>query len=103
MHRLGEMKYRYAPLFNLLGTLCGVVTVVLFLVIYFLTVYIAYLDGFVQMLLTMVLSFVAQLYWIYQIGHLTGTFLNTLTVLCLIWVVVAISTFALSKAGRDTA
>ena len=88
---------------SILTMFCSIVTVVLFIVIYVLTVYIAYLDGLIQMLLTMALPFIAQLYWIYQIGHLTGTFLNTLTVLCLIWVVVAISTFALSKAGRETA
>jgi hypothetical protein len=88
---------------NFLGILCGIAMVALFLVIYILTVYIAYLDGFAQMLLTMVLPFVAQIYWIYHIGHLTGTFLNTLTVLCIVWVVLAISTFALSKAGRETA
>jgi hypothetical protein len=55
------------------------------------------------MLLTLLLPVAAQIYWIFHIEHLTGTFLNALTVLCLVWVVLAISTFALSRASRETA
>ncbi len=93
------MRRNYA----FLAIFCGLAMAVLFLAIHLFTLYIAYPGGAGQMLLTLLLPVAAQIYWIFHIAHLTGTFLNALTVLCLVWVVLAISTFALSRASRETA
>jgi predicted exporter len=71
--------------------------------IYLLTLYIAYLTGFFQMLLTLVFPMVAQIYWIFRIWYETGTFLNTLTLLCIAWVVIIGSAFALTAAVSEKA
>jgi hypothetical protein len=87
-------------LFAALAMIAGFGVWILSLGIYLLTLYIAYLSGFVQMLLTLIFPVAAQIYWIFNIWYLTGTFLNTLTVLCLVWVVLLISTFAFSQLSE---
>jgi hypothetical protein len=80
----------------------GFVAGILFVGIHIFTVYLAYLSGLPQMLLTLIFPIGAQIYWVLHIWRLTGTFLNVLTGLCLIWVLVLVSALILSRASRET-
>ena len=64
--------------------------------IYLFTLYIAYLTGFVPMLLTLAFPVLGQIYWIIAIWTSTGVFLNLLTVLCIAWLVIIAGAFGLT-------
>jgi hypothetical protein len=68
--------------------------------IYLLTLYIAYLTGFFQMLLTLAFPVVSQIYWIFRLWYETGTFFNLLTLLCIAWLVVMGLGFALVSTSE---
>lgn len=89
--------------FGFLATIVGFVAIILFFCIHLLALFIAYPNGLAQMLLTLILPIVAEVYWIIQIRDETGTFSNALTVLCLIWIILVIATFASSLVSRETA
>jgi hypothetical protein len=76
---------------------------ILFVGIHIFTVYLAYTHSILQMLLTLVVPVGAQLYWIFQTWYATGTFLNLLSGLCLIWLVVLALALVLHSATRETA
>ena len=76
---------------------------ILFVGIHIFTVYLAYTHSVLQMLLTLIVPVVAQVYWVFQIWHTTGTFLNLLTGLCLVWLAVFASALVLHFATRETA
>jgi hypothetical protein len=78
-------------IFSYMAVVCAVSAWGLALVIYLLTLYIAYLSGFVYMLLTFVFPVVGQIYWILVLWAATGSFLNTLTIMCLVWVALVLS------------
>jgi hypothetical protein len=80
----------------------GIAAGILFVGIHIYTVHLAYTHSILQMLLTLIVPIGAQLYWLFQIWHATGTFLNPLTVLCLIWLVVFASALVLHFATRET-
>jgi hypothetical protein len=69
--------------------------------IYLLTLYVAYLTGFVPMLLTLIFPFLAQIYWIYHLWSITGVFFNTLTVLCIVWVLVMLAGAGAAAVAKD--
>ncbi|MGC2026104.1 hypothetical protein, partial [Bradyrhizobium sp.] len=69
--------------------------------IYLLTLYIAYLTGFVPMLLTLIFPFLAQIYWIFHLWSITGVFFHTLTVLCIVWVLVMLAGAGAAAAAKD--
>ncbi|MGA7482508.1 MAG: hypothetical protein WBW26_11575, partial [Bradyrhizobium sp.] len=65
------------------------------------TLYIAYLTGFVPMLLTLIFPFLAQIYWIFHLWSITGVFFHTLTVLCIVWVLVMLAGAGAAAAAKD--
>jgi hypothetical protein len=75
---------------------------ILFVGIHIFTVYLAYTHSILQMLLTLFVPIVAELYWLVHIWYETGTFFNLLTALCLIWLVVVLSALVLHFATRET-
>lgn len=82
---------------------CGLLVVIGWVLaagIYLLTLYIAYLTGFFQMLLTLALPGVAQVYWTFRFWYETGTFLNLLTILCIAWLVLMGLGFGLAAASE---
>jgi hypothetical protein len=94
---------RRSLFFSYLAAVCTVGAWGLALVIYLLTLYIAYLSGFVFMLLTFFFPVAGQIYWILVLWATTGSFLNTLT--CLVWVALALSAliFGVISSRDDTA
>jgi hypothetical protein len=79
-----------------------IVAGILFVGIHIFTVYLAWTHSILQMLLTLIVPVGAQLYWLFHIWYVTGTFLNLLTGLCLIWLVVFLSALVLYFATRET-
>jgi hypothetical protein len=79
-----------------------IVAGLLFVGIHIYTVHLAYTHSILQMLLTLIVPFGAQLYWLVHIWHVTGAFWNLLTGLCLIWLVVFSSALVLHFATRET-
>jgi hypothetical protein len=75
---------------------------ILFVGIHIFTVYLAWTHSILQMLLTLIVPVGAQLYWLVHTWYLTGRFLNLLTGLCLIWLVVFVSALVLHFATRET-
>ncbi len=71
---------------------CVVVVWILSVAIYGLSLYYAYLSSIVALAVTFFLPILGQLYWIWSLWSTTGVFLNTLTVMCIVW-------FALAAAG----
>jgi hypothetical protein len=55
-----------------------------------------------RLLATIFLPFLSQLYWIWQLWNETGKFLNTLTILCLVWIVVCLFTLLMAAAGEKS-
>ena len=72
-----------------LGGLCMIGLWILGVIIYFFTLYLAYLTSFVAILLTFFFPFIGQLYWLWAYWNATGVFLNELTMLCIGWLALA--------------
>ena len=81
----------------------GLATGILFLLLHLYTLYIAYPNGLLTTILTLICPIGAELYWIVHIWLLTEKLPIPLTLLCLVWVVLAISTLALFRASEETA
>lgn len=81
-------------------TFCRFVVWLLTPCIYLFTLYLAYLTSFPAVLAALFFPFIAQLYWIWVLWNATGTLQNLFTLLCFIWVALAvIGIFARTKAA----
>jgi hypothetical protein len=70
--------------------LCGFGLWVLTPVIWFFTIYLAYLTSFRALLAALFFPFLVQLYWMWALWTETGNALNLFTLLCLAWVTLAV-------------
>jgi len=86
-------------MFGLLFALAVPALSLLSLGIYFFTLYLAYLTSFQALLGAMFFPVLAQLYWIWILWGITGTFFHTLTLLCLVWITI----FAIVMVGSIAA
>jgi HEPN superfamily AbiU2-like protein len=86
-----KKSQRRTMVLAIITMLCGFGLWVLTPVIWLFTVYLAYLASFRALLAALFLPFLAQLYWIWTLWNEKGTVLNLFTVLCLAWIMLAVT------------
>jgi hypothetical protein len=77
-------------LIGIAKSICFVAWAILTVGIYGVTIYLAYLTGFVALILTIICPGVAQFLWIFEIERDTGTFVNIYTYACIAWFVTGV-------------
>jgi hypothetical protein len=82
-----EMKQ---TLIGIVKFICFIAWAILTVGIYGFTIYLAYLTGFVALILTIIFRGMAKFLWIFEIGREIGTFLNIYTYACIAWVVTGV-------------
>jgi hypothetical protein len=88
---------------ELMGILSGFSAAISLIITHILTIYTAFSHGagLGGIFLTTLLPIASEIYWVFHIWRATGSFMNALTGLCIISVLLAASTYAFSIASRE--